>query len=129
VIRALGIAHIGRLERRAERAEEYQARLEAITAATERLREFALERDLPNDLVEPHLAEQMEQLQEFELVSAGHRRLPELHDEVKLLLINAERQRINDLFRDGKLQDEARRRIERELDLREAQLANQKASE
>jgi monovalent cation/hydrogen antiporter len=129
VIRALGIAHIGRLERRAERAEEYQARLEAITAATERLREFALERDLPNDLVEPHLAEQMEQLQEFELVSAGHRRLPELHDEVKLVLINAERQRINDLFRDGKLQDEARRRIERELDLREAQLANQKASE
>ena len=79
VIRALGIAHLGRLERRAERAEEYQARLEAITAATDRLREFALERDLPNDLVEPHLAEQMEQLQEFELVSAGsHRRLPEI---------------------------------------------------
>ena len=54
---------------------------------------------------------------------------PKSHDEVKLLLIKAERQRINDLFRDGKLQDEARRRIERELDLREAQIANQKATE
>jgi hypothetical protein len=36
------------------------------------------------------------------------------------LLIVAEWTRINDLFRRGKLQDEERRRIERELDLREA---------
>ena len=40
-----------------------------------------------------------------------------------------ERQHINDLFRDGKLKDDARRRIERELDLREAHLANQRAPE
>jgi len=39
-------------------------------------------------------------------------------------LIDAERTRINDLFRSGKLKDEARRRIERELDLREAELPN-----
>jgi hypothetical protein len=37
----------------------------------------------------------------------------------------AERTRINDLFRSGKLQDEARRRIEPELDLREAHFSNQ----
>jgi hypothetical protein len=40
------------------------------------------------------------------------------------LLIEAERTRVNELFRSGKLTDEARRRIERELDLREAHLAN-----
>ena len=32
----------------------------------------------------------------------------------------AERERIDELFRAGKLNDEARRRIERELDMREA---------
>jgi hypothetical protein len=36
---------------------------------------------------------------------------------------------INDLFRSGKLKDEARREIERELDLREAHLINQQAEE
>jgi hypothetical protein len=36
---------------------------------------------------------------------------------------------INDLYRLGKLKDEARRRIERELDLREAQLTNAKWEE
>ena len=36
---------------------------------------------------------------------------------------------INDLFRSGKLKDEARRGIERELVLREAHLINQQAEE
>jgi monovalent cation/hydrogen antiporter len=36
---------------------------------------------------------------------------------------------VNDLYRDGKLKDEARRRIERELDLREAGLENLRAAE
>jgi CPA1 family monovalent cation:H+ antiporter len=129
VIRALGIAHIGRHERQADRAEEYQARREAIAVAAERLKELKIERHLPQEIVDDHLAIQRDQIKQFELISAGHRRLPKLHDEVELLLIDAERQHINDLFRNGKLNDEARRRIERELDLREAQLANQRADE
>ncbi|MBI3758810.1 MAG: Na+/H+ antiporter [Deltaproteobacteria bacterium] len=129
VIRALGIAHIGRRERHADRAEEYQARREAIAVAAERLKELKVERHLPQEIVDDHLAIQRDQIKQFELISAGHRRLPKLHDEVELLLIDAERQHINDLFRGGKLNDEARRRIERELDLREAQLANQRAEE
>jgi hypothetical protein len=55
----------------------------------------------------------------------GHRKLTERHDEIELLLIASERERINELFRSGNLKDEARRRIERELDLREVDLANQ----
>jgi monovalent cation/hydrogen antiporter len=61
------------------------------------------------------------------LADAGRRKQTELHDEIELKLIAAERQRINELYRAGKIIDEARRRIERELDLREAQLANQEA--
>jgi monovalent cation/hydrogen antiporter len=50
--------------------------------------------------------------------------LANVHDEIEIQLIEAERQLINDLYYDGALKDEARRRIERELDLREARLAN-----
>ena len=48
-----------------------------------------------------------------------------MHKEIELLLITAEREHINELFRTGKLKDEARRRVERELDLREAHFAVQ----
>jgi monovalent cation/hydrogen antiporter len=48
----------------------------------------------------------------------------ELHDQIELLIINAERDRINDLYRRGKIKDEARRRVERDLDLRDAQVRN-----
>jgi CPA1 family monovalent cation:H+ antiporter len=56
----------------------------------------------------------------------GHRALTDLREEVELQLIAAERTRVNHLFRTGRLKDEARRRIERELDLREADLANRR---
>ena len=53
-----------------------------------------------------------------------HHRALEVHDEIEFVLIEAERTRVNDLYRRGQLKDEARRRIERELDLREAHLVN-----
>jgi len=59
----------------------------------------------------------------------GHKRTIELHDEIEYQLIGAERDQINDLYRRGKLKDEARRRIERELDLRDAQLTNLRSSD
>ena len=55
----------------------------------------------------------------------SHTALSELHDELELSLIAAERAYINNQYRAGKLKDESRRRIERELDLREAQINNQ----
>ena len=53
----------------------------------------------------------------------------DIHDEIERELIEAERRLINDLFRDGQLKDEARRRIEHDLDLREARLASQRDDE
>jgi len=44
-------------------------------------------------------------------------------------LIEAERLAINDRYRRGQLKDEARRRLERELDLREACLTDLSADE
>src|SRR6202040_3425254 len=102
VIRALGLAHIGHRERHTDRAEEYQARREAIAAATERLGQLTAERQLSEDVVRPLLAQQRDRLKQFELRTEGPRQLPELHDEIELLLIVAERERINELFRSNK---------------------------
>jgi len=56
----------------------------------------------------------------------AHKKLGELEYEIELLLIQTERDHVNELLRVGELKDEARRRIERELDLREARIANQR---
>jgi Na+/H+ antiporter len=132
VIRALGLANAGRRERHADRIEEFTARRQAIEAACQRLDELAAERELSEDLVRALRARHRERLRhaehrsehEREGESESHRRLIEQHDQIECMLIAAERQRINDLYRRGKLKDEARRRIERDLDLRETQLAN-----
>ena len=130
VIRQLGLHHAGRKERQINKAEEYQARSEAVQAAIEQLDQLAAERDLSPDVLEAIRVQHRDRLKYLESPSAGddgHKNHGELHDEVERLLIAAERTRINELFRSGKLKDEARRRIERELDLREAHLSNQRS--
>ena len=130
VIRQLGLHRAGRKEREINRAEEYQARSEAVQVAIERLDQLAAERDLSPDVLEAIRVQHRDRLKHLESPSAGddcHKSHSELHDEVERLLIAAERTRINELFRSGKLKDEARRRIERELDLREAHLSNQRS--
>lgn len=132
VIRALGLAHAGRREHHADATEEFAARQQAVAAASERLEQLAAARALPAAVVKPLLAGLHDRLNNLEHRIDGHdshRRLVELYDDVEQTLITAERQKVNDLYRDGKLKDEARRRIERELDLREAGLENLRAAE
>jgi CPA1 family monovalent cation:H+ antiporter len=132
VIRALGLAHVGRGERHTERAEEHMARRQAIGAAIERLDQLAAERHLSEEIVQPIRSQHRDRLKHIKNRSdRDHslRKLIELSDEIEMLLLAAERQKINELFRNGKLKDEARRRIERELDVREAHLTNQRAEE
>jgi Na+/H+ antiporter len=132
VIRALGLAHAGRRERHADRIEELAARRQAIEAAGRRLGELIAERDLSEDIVQPLRTRHRDRLKAVERRNDSdpkQTRLVDLHDEIQFLLIAAERQQINELYRLGKLKDEARRRIERELDLREAQLTNLRAEE
>jgi CPA1 family monovalent cation:H+ antiporter len=132
VIRALGLANAGRRERHADRIEEFGARREAVEAAKKRLDELAAARELPDEIVRPLRARHHDRLKGIENRSDGdeaHKHTVELRDGLEFELIEAERQQINELYRRGKLKDEARRRIERELDLREAQLTNVRAEE
>jgi monovalent cation/hydrogen antiporter len=127
VIRVLGLQHAGRNEREINRIEEYQARSEAVQAAIEQLEQLAAERNLSTDVIEAVRTQHRDRLVHFEnRGDVDHKSHGDLHDEVERLLIAAERTRINDLFRSGKLKDEARRRIERELDLREAHLSSRR---
>lgn len=132
IIRALGLANAGRRELRADRMEERRARRGAVEAAIERFEQLASERSLAPEIAKPLRAAQRARLAHIELKGDGadpSGALTDLHDEIELALIAAERQLINDLYRDGKLKDEPRRRIERELDLREAHVANQRDEE
>jgi monovalent cation/hydrogen antiporter len=132
VIRTLGLANAGGRERRAARVEELAARRQAIEAAIQRLDELAVQRRLADDIVQPLRARLLDRLSRVEHRNAAegeHGRLVDLRDELEFSLIAAERQRVNDLYKAGKLKDEARRRIERELDLRDAQLTNVRAEE
>jgi monovalent cation/hydrogen antiporter len=132
VIHRLGLAHAGRREHAAELAEERKARRQAIEAVIERLDHLAVERKLSESVVQPFRAQLRYRLTHIEHGSDGdgaRRKLAELHDDIELQLIKAERDSINELFTNGEIKDEARRHIERELDLREADLANHQMSE
>jgi monovalent cation/hydrogen antiporter len=127
VIRKLGLSHAGRREREADRVKEHKARAEAVNAAAELLGQVAAERDLPADVVEAIRVQHRDRLKHIDHGSEtteDHRQHRGLHDEVERLLIEAERKAINELYRSGQLKDEGRRRLERELDMREAHLAN-----
>lgn len=119
VIRALGFAYAGDRERRDNRDQEQQARRSAIESVIARLEQLAADRGLSDKIVGPLRLRHTDRLRRNRHGSDGD------NDEIELLLIAAERDHINQLFREGKLKDEARRRIERELDLREADLRNQ----
>jgi monovalent cation/hydrogen antiporter len=132
VMRWLGLANAGQRERRAEGVEEAHAWRLAIEAALARLEQLAAERSLPDEVVHPlrvYYRHQLRQIHERSDGDEHHRRLVELGDDIGLEVIETERGLINDLYRDGKLRDEARRRIERALDLRESDLTNQRAGD
>jgi CPA1 family monovalent cation:H+ antiporter len=123
VLRWLGLGKIVEAEQKEERDAELAARRSAINAVLRRLDELARERDLPQTVVDGlrthHLsrlnrAEAIEREEDGELVA--------LHDEIEQQLIDTEREHIFAQLERGELIDEARRHIERELDLREASL-------
>jgi CPA1 family monovalent cation:H+ antiporter len=129
VMRALGLARAGYRERRADREAEFVARRQAVEAAVARLEQLISERELTKEFVAPLRGSYHDRLLHLERRDDDQRKLTELHEQIELLLLDAEREQINQLSRAGHLKDEARRRIERELDLRDAQLKNLRAEE
>jgi monovalent cation/hydrogen antiporter len=128
LIRWLGLANAGRLEQRQERAQALKARRLAISAVLHRLRTLEVKGELQTRTIARLRARYQDRLAQIERRSrvedpSDAKSLQE-EDDLESLLLGAERGSINDLYSSGELKDEARRRIERELDLRDAALGS-----
>ena len=125
VVRWLGVADAGRAEHIAEHESEIAARREALDAALKSLDAITEDRELSDEVVK--LLRARHEIRANQLPDSLD---PDAHDvsaagtDLTRELIAAERKFIHVLLRDGKITDETRRRIERDLDLEEASLAN-----
>jgi len=127
VVRALGLANAGQREEEERRIEEFRTREEAIEAAEKRLNILAADPDVPADIISRLRAHQRYRLEQINMRNCGNateRKRIDRGDEFEMQLIAAERDLINGKYRNGALKDETRRRLEHELDLRDAQLAS-----
>ncbi len=125
VVRWLGVAQAGRDEHVAEHESEIAARREALAAALRSLDAITDDRELSDEVVK--LLRARHEIRTNQLPDTLD---PDKHDvsaagtALTRELIGAERKFIHALLRDGKITDETRRRIERDLDLEEASLSN-----
>jgi monovalent cation/hydrogen antiporter len=127
VITWLGLAHAGRREHSRDLMDEFKARRAAIKAALGKLEELAGQGKLTEEVLAPVRQLYRERLRHVEYrgdSDDSHTALITQRDAVELQLIATEREHINATYRTGDLKDDARRRVEREFDLREAHLAS-----
>lgn len=119
LVKKLGLDHAGDAESAAAKAAEVKARIAGVEAALGALEHVE---DLPPGVLAVERARQATRLAEYQ--GTADERVPgsPVADDAKLhaRAIEAERRRIAELYRDRQLTDEARRRIERELDLEDA---------
>ena len=106
--------------------EEFKARRAAIKAALARLEELAAAGNLAEEVLEPVRRMYRERLRHVSIavMKTRHARNWFAIAMPSSTADRPEREHINATYRKGELQDDARRRVERELDLREAHLAS-----
>src|SRR6201999_2541865 len=125
VVRWLGVSRAGRDEQIAEHESEIAARREALSAALHQLDAITDDRELSDEVVK--LLRARHEVRNSQLppeLDCDEYDALALGIEVTRELIATERKFIHVMLRDGKITDETRRRIERDLDLEEASLAN-----
>jgi CPA1 family monovalent cation:H+ antiporter len=125
VIRALGIKDDGSTDE-----EERSARLEANKAAIKVIEGFSANGDFPNQIVDRLRAEYDERVQQLELCAEapedcrGEIATPQ-YQRLQQQALDVERQTIIRLRNQHVINDEALRRIQRDLDLAEARLSGE----
>jgi CPA1 family monovalent cation:H+ antiporter len=124
VVRWLGLSRIGKKEHKDEIRAELRARQAALRQVEKRLEKAIREHDLPREAI-AHLRTRNQSRMQI-LPTNLTEGLDHMRQTAKIKgeLIEAEREFIYELLREGKITDEARRRIEYELDLEEASVAN-----
>jgi CPA1 family monovalent cation:H+ antiporter len=125
VVRWLGVAQAGRDEHLVELESEIAARREALGVALRSLEHITDDRDLSDEVVRLLRARHETRINQLpDSLDPDSDRVSAAGIDLTRELIAAERKFIHVLLRDGKITDEIRRRIERDLDLEEASLAN-----
>jgi CPA1 family monovalent cation:H+ antiporter len=124
VLQWLGITRLGLEERSGEVQSELEARVAALEQVESRLEKFIKERELPDEVIALLRTRNQSRRQILPGNMADGLDHMRQSAALKKELIDAERDFIYQLLRDGKITDEARRRIEYELDLEEAGVAN-----
>jgi len=125
VVRWLGVAQAGRAEHLAQHESEIVARREALDAALKSLETITDSRELSEEVI--NLLRARHETRASQLPASldpDAREISVTGARLTRELISAERKFIHALERDGRITDEIRRRIERDLDLEEASLAN-----
>jgi CPA1 family monovalent cation:H+ antiporter len=122
VIRALGLSRGHAEEHTQEVAQERAAREHVIATGAQRLEQLAAERNLPPPVVQ-HVLSSIDHQRHApaEAVEEIERTVAELQVEI----MGEQRRLLHELLRAGKLTDESRRRLERELDLEEEALRHE----
>ena len=128
VVRWLKLPHDAEDERRREQDAEITARLEALQIAQGRLDSLAADGKADAEVVALLRARHDHRVGQAPQDAGGAEAFAAAAD-VRADLIAAEREYIYGLLQQGKITDEARRRIERELDLEEESLAFRRVSE
>ena len=126
VVKGLGLSRSGQREAIEEREAEIAARREIITKARGSLDRIIKERDLPESLarfLEARHETRMRALPDPPS-EAGQPTPATKGASLVREIITIERGLLHKLLRDGKITDETRRRIERDLDLEEAAVDN-----
>jgi NhaP-type Na+/H+ or K+/H+ antiporter len=126
MVRWLGLAHDTADERQRELEAELGARLEALDVARRRLDQLAANGEIPAEVLAKLQARQDHRLSQLPTHVAGRPEVNLAAAEIRTDLIAAERDYIYRLLQEGRITDEGRRRIERELDLEEASIACKK---
>jgi CPA1 family monovalent cation:H+ antiporter len=120
LVRWLGLADAGRTEHDQEREAELLARRQTAELARQKLEEIARARQLNDEqlsLIRSRYDSRLALLPRSHRDGIEHAKL---RADLRMELIAEERLLIHQLLRRGKISDETRRRIERDLDLEEA---------
>ena len=125
VVRWLGVANKGRSEYVAEHEAEIAARRDALATALKALEARSNDPEMSEEVLRLLRARHETRAGQLpESLDPNRRDVSAVGAELTRELIGIERKCIHTLLRNGKITDESRRRIERDLDLEEASLAN-----
>jgi CPA1 family monovalent cation:H+ antiporter len=129
VICWLGLNKLGREEQKHEHESELAARSAVLQSARQHLERIATERKLDGNAIDFLQSRHEHRLRQIPTDTEDGLVQVRSNNDLRMELIAAERDFLYELLREGRITDESRRRLERELDLEEATILSKREAE